>query len=315
MKLRDRSGIYHWPPPWIASGSREQFPSVTTVLDETSGSDIAFAYLAFAEQAKRDLIELHRNGKRGFRWVEIEDESHEEGSYWQREEADPLDILAEDGYLRRAALQKMRSAADRGLTAEDLFSAFLLEGGFPSSSIPERVEIAIGGNRRCCAVEEVLPYAKAVWMWLDQMRPKVIDLQATVFNRTFGYAGRRDAKLKWDGYTWIVDLKTRSRNRVDRRDGKQLGAYWGAEFEGQSEGATWREIACGKRCRIGLLIATPERCGFRPYEEPKQKFRQFLHHLALWHSSRDKALLPLRTPRAKAISVPRPAAEAAAAPA
>lgn len=302
QSIRDKSGIYHWPPPWIEAPMREQFPSVTTVLDETSGSDIAFAYLWFADQAKQELIEAHRAGHKGHLWKYTEDDAHEEGGFWTKEEADPIDILAQPGYMKTAALQKMRAAADRGLTTEDIFSGWLIEP-FGIEKVRERIELAILTNQRCCSVDEVLPYAIAVHAWLEKMRPEALSLQTMVFSRKHGYAGRRDALLKFDGFTWVVDLKTRTKNQARRTDGKQLGAYWGAEFEGESEGPIWKETALDGRRRIGLLIATPERCGFRAFEDPKHKFRQFLHHLALWHSERDGKLLPLRTPKAKAVRV------------
>jgi hypothetical protein len=79
--------------------------------------------------------------------------------------------------------------------------------------------------------EDAVPYLHAFSGFLRDYKPEYLALEATVYNRTDGYAGTADAFMEVDGKSLVVDLKT-NRSGPWTEVGLQLSAYARGEFIG-----------------------------------------------------------------------------------
>jgi hypothetical protein len=70
--------------------------------------------------------------------------------------------------------------------------------------------------------------------FLLDWQPTYIEAEATVYNRTHGYAGTLDAIVEIEGKKYVLDIKTGK--NVWPEAALQLAAYSHAEFFGRSDG-------------------------------------------------------------------------------
>ena len=109
--------------------------------------------------------------------------------------------------------------------------------------------------------DEVLPFLDQFDEWANKWQPEYIAAEASVFNRTYGYAGTLDAIAKIEGSTLLLDYKS-SRKSVGSDDkptgpypevALQLAAYRHAELM-----AVWRARRTEIRRRRYYLLNDDE---------------------------------------------------------
>ncbi len=116
------------------------------------------------------------------------------------------------------------------------------------------------------------PYAQGFLDWLRDFSPIFEMTEASVFNRTFGYAGTLDFIVTIDGAKVLGDIKTGK--GVYGEVGLQLAAYRHAEFIGLPDG-TEAPMPAVESCAV--LHLTPTGYHFLPIEAGEQEFRLFGH--------------------------------------
>lgn len=122
--------------------------------------------------------------------------------------------------------------------------------------------------------EVTRPYMASFLAWVRDFRPRFVATEATVYNRTAGYAGTLDAIVRrcFDQELVIVDYKTG--REIYPEVGLQLAAYARGEFMGLPDGSERRlpEIGVG-----AVLHLTPTGYEFRRVRIDDLLYRIFLH--------------------------------------
>jgi hypothetical protein len=82
-----------------------------------------------------------------------------------------------------------------------------------------------GGTRELTAeeYEAVLSFAR----WAKEVKPEFLQVEKTVFNFDYKYAGTLDLMAKIDGKVWLIDLKTSKNIYLSHR--VQLSSYFHAD--------------------------------------------------------------------------------------
>lgn len=131
----------------------------------------------------------------------------------------PSSSGAQDAYelLTKARFKKSSKAADLGTEIHEAIEAWVLDKPLPDWSP---------------AAE---PFMEQAVRWLQEREPKVEMSEASVYNRTYRYAGTLDMIATIDGKRTLIDFKTGS--GVYPEAALQMNAYAKAEFIAMPDGS------------------------------------------------------------------------------
>lgn len=118
--------------------------------------------------------------------------------------------------IKKAPWKKSGKAADLGTSIHEAIEAWVLDKPLPDWS------------------EEVEPYMEAAIQWLSDFEPKVEASEASVYSRTYRYAGTLDMIATIGDRLWLIDFKTGS--GVYPEAALQMSAYANADFIGLPDG-------------------------------------------------------------------------------
>jgi hypothetical protein len=152
--------------------------------------------------------------------------------------------------------------------------------------------IAKGDATLPVLTEEELPYVERFRDFVAEWSPSYVEAEASVFSRTYGYAGTLDAIVEVDGKRCVVDYKTGK--SVWPEVALQLAAYANADFIGRQDGS---ESPIPK-CRHGYVLhLRPEKYELIPVDISGPVFDTFLSALDMHRWLRNDSKLVLGTPR------------------
>lgn len=126
-------------------------------------------------------------------------------------------------FLKQAPYKSRDKAANIGTAAHELVQALIM-GAPPPKTLPEAE-----------------PYVAQFLRFEAELKPKFRASEATIFNRTYGYAGTLDAIADIDGQTWLIDFKTAA-SGIWPDASLQLAAYRHGEWIGLPDGKTERAM-------------------------------------------------------------------------
>lgn len=147
--------------------------------------------------------------------------------------------------------------------------------------IHEHIEARITGRPAPETTPEqavaIAPYLAAFDRFAVEHRPAWLEVEATVFNLTCGYAGTLDAIGVLDGLTVLLDIKTG--RAVHPEVALQLAAYAHAEFIGTPDG---RQHPLPDIDAAAVLHLRPEGYVLRAVRCDRQVFEVFLAALTVY---------------------------------
>lgn len=162
-----------------------------------------------------------------------------------------LGHLDKPALVNAAAKEVARFAVDHILTWQDLppDDAFDLLKRAPSrvwgvkrdlgSAVHKAIETVLetwDGDEVVVDNIDLLPYVGAAVLFLQERVTKLLHVEATIYNRTYKYAGTCDAIVELtDGRVAIVDWKS---GGVWPESALQIGAYASGEFIGHDDGTS-----------------------------------------------------------------------------
>jgi hypothetical protein len=148
---------------------------------------------------------------------------------------------------------------------------------------------------------EIAPHMQQFARFVDDYHPRFRALEATVYNRSQGYAGTTDFIAEIDGLTLLGD--TKSGKAIYPEVALQLAAYRNGEFVGRPDGS---EAAIPPLNGTVVLHLTPTDYALREVRTDTEIYLAFLTALEMYEWHRDIASTVLKGP------LPRPTREAAA---
>jgi len=171
------------------------------------------------------------------------------------------------------------------------------------TSVHETVQAIIMGAPPPKALPETAPYINQFLRFEAELRPKFRASEATIFNRTYGYAGTLDTLADIDGKTWVLDYKTGS---VWSDVALQLAAYRYGEFVGLADGTEQPlpDIHYG-----GVIHLTPETWELIPVACGPVVFDYFLTALGVWRWTQQIAKQAIGAPMASNLKEASPVFE------
>lgn len=112
--------------------------------------------------------------------------------------------------------------------------------------------------------------------WLDKVKPELLAIEMVVFGD--GYGGTLDRIYRYNGFIWIVDLKTSQ--YIWPSHEIQLSAYSHADIDYKSLGITDKEWA-NRKLGILQLGYRKNKAGYK-FTEIEDKFDLFLVAMKIW---------------------------------
>lgn len=106
--------------------------------------------------------------------------------------------------------------------------------GNVGSAVHSYIEHITKGTNTQPPSEMAQEYIHQFRRFVEDFNPKFIENEATVFSRTYGYAGTMDAMVEIDGVRYILDYKTGK--NVYPEAALQISAYARADFIGRKNG-------------------------------------------------------------------------------
>jgi hypothetical protein len=125
--------------------------------------------------------------------------------------------LASKGWDEAEAIKT--SAGDRGSRVHRAIEKLLLDGVL---KMDDQFPIGDGNEFAELTVDEY-ECAMSFHQWYCETKPEILAIEVPVFNEAENYAGTMDLKVKIDGVTYLVDLKTSQHIWPEHRI--QLSAY------------------------------------------------------------------------------------------
>ena len=157
------------------------------------------------------------------------------------------------------------------------------------TNVHKAVEMLLLGEETGLTQDE-FPFLNEFNKFLTAFQPEVVVSEGTIFNREYNYAGTLDLILKFDGLTWLVDVK--SGKGVYPEYAMQVAAYSRGEFIGLPDGT---EEVMPIIDKGAVLQLRPGGYHFVPVNIGKEVFESFLYcrEMFRWQDTiADKALLP-----------------------
>jgi hypothetical protein len=123
--------------------------------------------------------------------------------------------------------------------------------------------------------------------WFEDVKPKIIYHDLTVFSERFNFAGTLDFACEINGEIWIIDFKTGQ--YIYPTYGIQLTEYKQGLLESASDYASIRELD-GKKIRLGILQIGYKANKYKKYKftELEDKFPLFLAAYEIWKEENSK---------------------------
>jgi hypothetical protein len=158
--------------------------------------------------------------------------------------------VAETAARERKALAQISNAKD---VVEHLMSSISKGKDLTAANTGSKVHavaemLALGHDPLVEPESAEAPYVERYKDFVVDWKPVYIEAEASVYNRTHGYAGTLDAIVEIGGKRYVLDIKTGK--SVWPEVALQLAAYANAEFIGRPDG---REDAL-PTCRRGLVL-------------------------------------------------------------
>lgn len=200
-------------------------------------------------------------------------------------------ILADQQLLAGIPWEKRDVKADLGTIIHDIAERWALTGVEPSSMH-----------------RAVKPYGDALLEWLRANNPTFIATEATIINKTFGYAGTTDGLIMFpkgttinlDGFTVLTDpiimLDFKTSRETWKEHALQLSAYRrgefiiiertnipdGFEYPGMVQTPEGIEIPMPQCEEAAILLVNPRGCQLMHWPTEQREFDAFLAAKTLW---------------------------------
>jgi len=280
---RDENNMYR-----VRGGS---YPSVTSILDPLG--DYLWAHIDAVKKEVYRLGELHENGEVAEAWVETVLES---GSSWGKQSVYPLELILNGDYISKSGLRMMKVAADRGSVCHEIFAEWCQGIQYEESELGEACEGHIYEKSLACSVDDVLPFAKNLVLFLSDWKFSPYLSECCVLNESDGYAGTMDI-AGYDGFTFMKgDLKTSGSPNFERRWVAQLSAYDHASAGIIDDGMNI-SVDLHRADTLFVLNVTPEKAGIR-YISPSES-EEYYQKLLIPALQCKKAMSGLPMPKEK----------------
>lgn len=116
-----------------------------------------------------------------------------------------------------------------------------------------------------------VPFVRAYRSFLDEVKPKVILVEAMVINLTRGFGGTLDLGVEIDGKKTLLDIKTG--DKIYPETALQLAGYASGEFTATPDDPTPKPLPTWER--YGVLHLRPDSWELVPYDVTDESFRCF----------------------------------------
>lgn len=153
-----------------------------------------------------------------------------------------------------------------------------------------KVVEAVANGALPVVTEEEEAHLEHFVRFMEAFKPEILVSEGTIFNRKYNYAGTLDLILKFDGLTWLVDVK--SGKGVYPEYAMQVAAYSRGEFIGMPDGTEELMPIIDKGA---VLHLRPNGYHFVPVNIGKEVYESFLYCRELFRFTDDiahRCLLP-----------------------
>lgn len=278
-----RDGRYEWPPLIYRQPDDvvESYPSVTSVLDETS-TGFMRAQFYFIGKEVADITAAAKAKAMYPRWDAIE---------MRMVDCRPIDLLLEPRWIADAGWREMSRRANRGTVVHDAVEEWALGGLRVDVDDPhdlsEYVAAVISRNNVSLEVDYCISYVRTALAWCEQHVEQVLMAEGPVFSPKHGYAGTCDLDLTLRGKAGIGRVDVKTSKDVYPAFELQLAAYANAELVG-IKGTDTRE-PLQRPDWVATLLIGPEEAKLREWKDDtdtedgpvlNRAFDCFLHLLA-----------------------------------
>lgn len=311
----DATGVYQWPHPALAGETPiTYYPSVTTILDEFTGSGMLMAANYFIAQYVHDLAAATKEKRPVEVWLDADNKDGGEVV-----EVNPLDLLMNrlgvplldetgkpyspnrtaDGYpvnfgthwIKNSGFRELRRRANRGSILHDVMEEWAYGMRVDTSDAHDYAITLIQAKGFRIEADYVTPYIITLLDWLNDNVREVYMAEAVVMNDTYGYAGTLDTvlELRSDMMSGVGIMDAKGSKGDQPSHELQGAAYFHAETVGIGGTADRVEFP-GNVEWFANLYVQPEKATFRVWPRVRrckdhhecEPFRAFLHARVLW---------------------------------
>jgi hypothetical protein len=303
--LRD-NGIYTWPQMYFPSGDRKYYPSVTSILEYTTGN-MKYAEQWWTAQYVAELVNAH--------------EKNEPIEIWDRVQKKlvlkpALDVLKDKHWIKSAGAREMHRRADRGSILHAAFEDYTRLGlRLKPSEIKDYTRHLIVARDIHLHTDYCADRIARLLAWCERHIAETHFSEIVLMNDTFWYAGSGDwcgtlqnlpdhyistsqsaIRIPLPKYpVAFLDLKG-SDGPQDSHELQVAGAYNNAEWMGVR--GTDQRVPFEQAQFVGNLYATKTGIDLKFWENSAAAFAAFLHFRAAWQwSQAAEAPVPIKPPR------------------